>query len=126
MSVQGLSNQTNTVNKKVELEQCSGFDIEFANDVKKGLAQEQAPRFERVFREQVDGFGPLDYLDFRKLILAQGRKTLSLCLQLLRMSNWDAELFYELSNLIGETSMGAPVQQAAKSDCSFEPLPRPE
>jgi len=22
--------------------------------------------------------------------------------------------------------MGAPVQEAAKSDCSFEPLPRPE
>jgi len=77
----------------------------------KGLTQEQAPRFERIFREQVDGFGPLDYLDFRKLILATGRKTLSLCLQLLRMSNWDAELFYELSNLIGETSMGAPLQQ---------------
>ena len=77
----------------------------------KGLAQEQAPRTERVFREQVDGFGPLDYLDFRKRILATGRKTLSLCLQLLRMSNWDAELFYELSNLIGETSLGAPVQQ---------------
>ena len=77
----------------------------------KGLTREQAPRFERVFREQVDGFGPLDYLDFRKQILATGRKTLSLCLQLLRMSNWDAELFYELSNLIGETSLGAPIQQ---------------
>ena len=24
------------------------------------------------------------------------------------------------------STMGAPVQQAAKSDCSFEPLPRPE
>ena len=24
------------------------------------------------------------------------------------------------------SSMGATVQQAAKSDCSFEPLPRPE
>ena len=24
------------------------------------------------------------------------------------------------------STIGAPVQQAAKSDCSFEPLPRPE
>ena len=49
MSVQGLSNQTNTVNKKVELEQCSGFDIEFANDVKKGLAQEQKTLSSKYF-----------------------------------------------------------------------------
>ena len=77
----------------------------------KGLEQKDARRTERVFREQVDGFGPLDYLDFRKRILGTGRKTLGLCLQLLRMSNWDAELFYELSNLIGETALAAPLQQ---------------
>jgi tetratricopeptide (TPR) repeat protein len=77
----------------------------------KGVEQSQAHRTERVFREQVDGFGPLDYLDFRKRVLGASRKTLGLCLQLLRMSNWDAELFYELSNLIGETSLAAPDHQ---------------
>ena len=78
----------------------------------KGIPQEKALRTERVFREQIDGFGPLDYLDFRKQLLsASSRKTLALCLQLLRISRWDAELFYELSNLLGETSLAAPIAE---------------
>lgn len=77
----------------------------------KGLKPGQAKRVERVFREQIDGFGPIDYLEFRKRILGSSRKTLGLCLQLLRLSQWDAELFYELSNLIGETSLAAPLKQ---------------
>jgi putative S-adenosyl-L-methionine-dependent methyltransferase/tetratricopeptide repeat protein len=77
----------------------------------KGIQLEQARRTGRVFREQIDGFGPLDYLDFRKRILNSSRKTLGLCLQLLRMSCWDAELFYELSNEIGETALAAPLHQ---------------
>ncbi|MFA5506319.1 MAG: SAM-dependent methyltransferase [Vulcanimicrobiota bacterium] len=77
----------------------------------KGIERPQVPYTERVFREQFDGFGPLDYLDFRKQILACSPQSLTLCLQILRMSSWDAELFYELSNLIGETALDAPISE---------------
>ena len=77
----------------------------------KGIEKDKLVRTQRVFHDQVDCFGPLDYLDFRQQILATSKKTLSLCLQLLRLSHWDAELFYELSNILGETALTAPMEQ---------------
>lgn len=77
----------------------------------KGIGKDRLLRTQRVFLDQIDGFGPLDYLDFRLQILAASQKTLSLCLQLLRLSHWDAELFYELSNTLGEHALSAPVEQ---------------
>lgn len=78
----------------------------------KGITAEQACRTVHTFRDQVDGFGPLDYLDFRAQIMASLKaKSLKLHLQLLRLSRWDAELFYELSNQIGDASLGAPLDE---------------
>ena len=78
----------------------------------KGLSREQSSRTEHTFRDQVDGFGPLDYLDFRAQIMASVKsKSLRLYLQLLRLSRWDAELFYELSNQLGDAALGAPMNE---------------
>lgn len=49
MRVQGLSNQTDTENKDVSLEQSSDFDAEFANDVEQGLAKEQKTLSSKYF-----------------------------------------------------------------------------
>lgn len=77
----------------------------------KGLKADEMSRTEHIFRDQIDGFGPLDYLDFRAQIFkGVEKKTLRLCLHLLRLSHWDAELFYELSNTIGEEALTAPLE----------------
>lgn len=78
----------------------------------KGLTADQRGRTFTVFKDQIDGFGPLDYLDFRAQILSYStRKSLKLFLQLLRLSRWDPELFYELSNKIGEVALHASLEE---------------
>lgn len=78
----------------------------------KGYDSGSARRAVQTFVDQVDGFGPLDYLDFRAHILANtNHRSLSLYLQLLRLSRWDPELFYELSNDIGECALSASVEE---------------
>lgn len=78
----------------------------------KGLACRELIRTEHIFGDRVNGFGPLDYLDFRAQILnTLPGITVSLCLQLLRLSYWDPELLYELSNDLGEASLNATLEQ---------------
>lgn len=78
----------------------------------KGFDELTAQRTIHTFADQADGFGPLDYLDFRSHIISYtNHRSLLLYLQLLRMSRWDPELFYELSNDIGETALSASLPQ---------------
>lgn len=74
-----------------------------------GLDTDQLRGTNRVFTDLVDGFGALDYLSFRDQIRALSEVTLQLCLQLLRLSAWDPELFYEVSNEIGQKALTAPL-----------------
>ena len=76
----------------------------------KGLGEKGSSKTKNVFEDQINGFGPLDYLSFRSgLIQSITEMPLSLCLQLLRLSYFDAELLYELSNQIGSLSLDAPI-----------------
>jgi tetratricopeptide (TPR) repeat protein len=78
----------------------------------KGVPLSQARRAYHIFVDQVDGFGPLDYLDFRDQVLSfPGKRSLMLYIQLLRLSNWDAEFFYEISNRLGEASLVATIEE---------------
>ena len=78
----------------------------------RGFSDTPLGRMEQVFRDQVDGFGPLDYLDLR----AQSsdvsvQNPLKFYLNLLRLSRWDPEFFYELSNTIGEAALSASMDE---------------
>jgi len=78
----------------------------------KGLKESQIARTRHVFLDQVDGFGPLDYLDFRAQFLSlSAEANLKLCIQLLRLSRWDPELFCEMGNRIGEASLTASLEE---------------
>lgn len=78
----------------------------------KGFGTASAARAVQTFTDQIDGFGPLDYLDFRGHILSHtNHRSLLLYLQLLRLSRWDPELFYELSNDIAETALTASLEE---------------
>lgn len=78
----------------------------------KGYDTHAAQRTVQTFVDQIDGFGPLDYLDFRAHIIANtNHRSLPLYLQLLRLSRWDPELFYELSNDIGECALSASLEE---------------
>ena len=70
------------------------------------------PKTQGVFTDQIDDFGPLDYLDFRGQMIARTKNAnFNFFLQMLRLSRWDAEFLYELNNEIAQATVGAPLNQ---------------
>ncbi len=68
-----------------------------------GLPEERWPRTMRVFEEKIDGSGPLDFFLFREaLSTSTGHKSFRYCLEMMRLSNWDPEVLFELSEPLSE------------------------
>ena len=66
-----------------------------------GLPDAALKRTKRMFADKVESFGPLDFLNLRNAITEatpRDKRSLRLCLELLRLSHWDAEVLYEFAD----------------------------
>lgn len=72
-----------------------------------GLPEEALERTTREFADKLDRFGPLDYLNLRTALLEgtfPPARYFRFCLEMLRLSQWDPEILYELSESLMTSS----------------------
>lgn len=81
----------------------------------------QTPEYALAFREAINGFGPLDAFNLGEALADDLESPrLQVCLDLLRMSGWDPEVLYELSEPLADQAEDASedVQRVVQRACS--------
>ncbi len=72
-----------------------------------GLREEALYRTGREFTDKLDRFGPLDYLNLRSTVREGSippAQYYRFCMEMLRLSQWDPEILYELSESLVQSS----------------------
>ena len=79
-----------------------------------GLGATEISRTRRAFFDKLDRFGPLDYLNLRSSLRETklgSENEFRFCLEMLRLSGWDPETLYELSDTLIRSSADLSLKQ---------------